>query len=36
MFVTDDLKHKKDSIWFYNNVIINDVKDKGNAMEKKV
>ena len=30
--VSDNLKHKKDSIWFYNNFIIND--DKGNCHGK--
>ena len=36
MSVSHDLKHEKDSIWLYNNFIINDVKDKGISMEKKV
>ena len=34
--VSDDLKREKGSVWFYNNFIINYVKDKGIAMEKKV
>ena len=36
MLVSHDLKHEKDSIWLHNNFIINDVKDKGISMEKKV
>ena len=36
MLVSDNLKHEKDSIRIYNNFIINDVKDKGISMEKKV
>ena len=36
VLVSDDLKHEKDSIWYYNNFIINDVRKKGIAINKKI
>ena len=36
VLVSDDLKHEKDSIWYNNNFIINDVRKKGIAINKKV
>lgn len=36
VMVSDDLKHDKNSIWYYNGLIIEDVKERGICMDKMV